>query len=141
MDFIEITQLVANLIQIIVGLGAIWVAITQKEKISTAFTSILSFSLRNSLSDLSHALETLKEHTRDNNQDTRNIRKTLAYIVGKIKGNKILFGHYGNSMLKKIQNIIDDYDNDKTVLETRIIQLSAELKEMLTTLEVNNHNK
>lgn len=139
MTITEWISLVANIMEILVGGVALFLAWTQREKISAAFSVLLNYSLQTSLSDLRHWIEKLQESSSEDNDVSKKFRIALAYIFGKIKGNIILNDHFGDRMLKRMKLIMDDLDNSQTVNETTKISLCSEIKESLATLEVENY--
>jgi hypothetical protein len=128
----------SDIVEICVGLTALWVAWTQRDKISTAFSILLGYSLQTSLGDLRHWLERLQEHNIDGTDESSRVRRDLAYIRGKIKGNKVLYTHFGDKILKRVNEMIGDLDQRRPVSETSKISLCSEIKERLATLEVEN---
>lgn len=134
-----IVSFIANIVQISVGVIALYVAWTQRDKISAAFSVLLSYSLQTSLTDLRHWIEKLNEHTVDGTDESKRVRMSLANIFGKIKGNPILYNHFGEKMLKRLKLMMQDLDEGKPVTETSKISLCSEIKESLTTLEIENH--
>ncbi len=131
---------IANITEITVGVAAIIVAITQRKKISAALAVLLSYSLQASLADLRHWIETLHESSQDDKDKSKKFRSALAHILGKIKGNPTLSKHFGDNMMKRVRVMMTDIDEGKQVNETDKISLYSEIKESITTLEVENHN-
>ncbi len=139
MTFIEITSFLANIIQILFGGTALFFAWTQRDKISAAFSILLGYSLQASLSDLRHWIEKLQESSVEENDPSKKFRTALAYISGKIKGNTILYEHFGDKVLKRLNVMMLDLDDEKVVTQTIKMSLCSEIKERLTTLEVKNY--
>lgn len=131
---------IANIIEILAGGTALFVVWTQREKISAAFSVLLNYSFQISLADFKHWLEKLSEDIFIENDEYKNVRIALAHIYGKLRGNPRLNKHFGDKMLKRIRIMIDDIDNKKIVNQTEKISLYSEIKESLTTLEIENHN-
>jgi len=136
---VALTSFSADIVQVLLGIAAFVIGLTQRKKISAAFSLLLSYSLRTSLSDLNHLIEKLNEHSIEDPPNPRAVRVTLARIHGKIRGNEILQKHMGTKVLKPIKIMIDELDAGRTVNETDKISLCTELKERLTTLEIENH--
>jgi hypothetical protein len=135
---VNIISTAADIVEITVGTVALYLAWTQREKISAAFSILFSHSLQISLADLRHWLETLDENNINGNDESKKVRTSLAHIFGKIKGNKILYSHFGDKMLKRLKVMIEDLDEGRGVQETSKVSLCSEIRESLATLEVEN---
>jgi len=132
-------SLLANIVEILVGGIAIYVAWTQRNKISAAFSILFSYSLQASLADLHHWLEELHENNINGKDDSKKVRIALAHIYGKIHGNPTLRKHIDDKLLKRVKIMMEELDSDKTVTETSRITICSEIKESLASLGIQNH--
>ena len=139
MWFVAVVSFVANIVEILVGASALYLAWTQGDKISAAFSILFSYSLQTSLADLKHWLEKLHENSTEAGDTSKKFRTALAHISGKIRGNPALKKHFGDKMLKRLNVMIEELDDDRVVTETSKVSLYSEIKESLSTLEVQNY--
>lgn len=137
--FVKIVSFLADLVQVIAGGIALYIGFTKREKISAAFRILYNFSLQTSLAELKHWLLKLEESKINSKDNSKDVRVSLAYIVGKIKGNRILYAHFGEKMLKRLNVIIADLEEGRSVTDSNRISLYSEIRESLATLEIDNH--
>ncbi len=139
MTFLEITAFLADLTQIALGVFTAYIAFTQKDKISAAFSALLNYSFQTSLSEFKYWLQQLSENIGDDAVSSEKTRVALAYLVGKIKGNKILYEYFGEKMLRRLNIMIDSLDAGTQVNQSNKVRLCSELRESLASLEVERY--
>lgn len=139
MTFTQSVSLIADITEIALGISAIVVAWTQRDKISSAFSILLNYSFQASLSELKHWIEILQENSEEDGDSSRKFRQAIAFIFGKIKGNPVLYAHFTEKMLRRLKLMMDDLDSNKTVTTTHKIRLYSEIRESLYTLEVEKY--
>ena len=91
------------------------------------------------LAEFKHWIEVLQENSSEDGDMSKKFRQALAHMSGKIRGNQNLYKHFGEKMLKRLKLMIEDLDNGKSVSATKKISLCSEIKESLTTLELENY--
>lgn len=136
---VGIVSFLADVIQVILGVIALWIAWTQREKISNAFSILLNYSLRISLADLHHWLQELHDNDVNGNDASKKVRIALAHIYGKIKGNPDLAKHIEDKLIKRVKIMMEDLDGGRTVSETSRISICSEIQARLASLEIENH--
>ncbi len=136
----QIVAFLSDIVEIIVGTTALYVAWSQRERISAVVSILLGYSLRMSLADLRHTLEKLSENSTESPESQKSVRQSLAHIAGKIRGNTTLRDHLGGNLLKQIVVMLDNLDDGVAVRESSKTALCSEIKERILTLEIENHS-
>lgn len=132
---VQLFSFLSDLTQFLVASIALFVAWSQREKISDVFRSLLNYSHNIALSDLHHLITSLE----DADLSSDEARINLAKIEGQIKGNQYLQTKLGSPILKRVTQMIIDLDDDNDVRETQKISLCHELRSQLMSLQVENH--
>jgi hypothetical protein len=124
----------ANLLTVVASGIAICVFIFNRDKIKTAFNSILSYSYQITLADLRYKIEKLNDFNANIPEQKVEVINLLHEIEGHILGNNFLKDKLADQ-LKKINNFTR-YPN--RLLEPPKRSLVWELKESVRNLDMSN---
>ncbi len=136
-NIINVIQTVANILSIGVSLIAIYVFITQKEKIASAIDALLNYSFNLSINELRHKLERLNDYNAGEKEHISSVLNLLNDIQGHLKGNKTLKNNF-EEIINKIQEFTDV---PKNLTEPRKRSLVSELREGLRGIDISNYKK
>ncbi|OXB20233.1 hypothetical protein B0A80_19240 [Flavobacterium tructae] len=128
------TNFLANVLTVIASGIAICVYIFNKDKIKTAFNSILSYSHQVTLSDLRYKIEKLNDFNVNVPEQKTEVINLLHEIEGHILGNSFLKDRLADQ-LKKINTFTR---NPNKLLEPPKRSLVWELKESVRSLDMSN---
>ncbi|MDA6068660.1 hypothetical protein NJT12_03415 [Flavobacterium sp. AC] len=131
-----VVNLIANVMTIITAGLAIYIFISNKDKIKTAFNFILSYSIQMTLADLRHKIEKLNDYKTTIPEQNEEIINVLHEIEGHILGNEYLKDKLA-VQLKKINNFTR-IRNPVVLLEPQKRSLVSELKESVRNLDLSN---
>ncbi|MRX70288.1 hypothetical protein SAMN06265349_101710 [Flavobacterium resistens] len=132
LDFI--INFIANAMTIVTAGLAIYIFITNKDKIKTAFNFILNYSNQITLSDLKYKIEKINDFRTTIPEQKEEVINLLHDIEGHILGNKFLKDKLPDQ-LKKINNFTR---NPAKLEEPQKRSLVSELKECVRNLDVSN---
>jgi len=139
MTFLDFISLVSDIVEISIGVAALIITISQRDKISAAFSILFNYSFQTSISDFKSWIHKLQDSPVEEATNSKKARVALATIEGKIRGNKTLLSHYGSKVLKRITIMIVRLDNNEGVTETEKHSLCSELIESVSELEVDSY--
>ena len=137
--FIKTTSVLSDVVQICVGLAALILAWTQRDKISAALSILFNYSFQLSLANFKHWVKILQENCHEDEDTSKKFRTALAHIYGKIKGNPTLYKYFGDKILKRLKVMMADLDEGKLVNQTEKTILYSEIEESLGALEIVNY--
>lgn len=124
----------ANCMTILASGIAIYLFVTKRHAIATAFKVLLNYSYQTTLSELKEKLERLNDHNADDVDGLINITNILHEIHGQILGNPTLRINMDN-IAKKLDVILN---TKKKLSEPRKRALVSEIREQLKHLNVES---
>ncbi|MES2140827.1 MAG: hypothetical protein V4511_14055 [Bacteroidota bacterium] len=130
------TNLVANLLTIIVSGIALYVFFFNREKITSAINFILNYSNQLTLTDLKFKIEKLNEYNSNDPDQKKEVINILHEIEGQILGNKNL----KEKLKEQLDKIVIFTCNSKLLTEPKKRSLVSELKESIRNLDASNYN-
>lgn len=132
-EFMNYLAGVANIFTIFASGIAIWLFITNREKISAAIQLLLNFSFQTTLAELKEKLERLNEYNANEPDDLPEILNILHEIAGQIRGNPRLF-----TAVPQLIDKIDALTKNGKLRETKKRAIVSEIREQLRNIQVNN---
>lgn len=128
----DIVSLVANTLTIATSAIAIYLFLTKKREISSAFNLLLNWSFQTTLIDLRGKLDRLNEYNANEASELPEIRNILHEIAGQVRGNARL-QHAAPELALRLETLAG-----KTRLtEQARRSMVAEVREVLRNIQVN----
>lgn len=130
-------NLIANLMTIAASGIAIYIFLTNRDKIGSAINFLLNYSNQLTLTDLRFKIERLNEFNANDNTQKNEVINILHELEGQINGNQML-NEKLHTQLAKINNYTS---SPKNLNEPRKRSLVSELRESIRNIDVSNYNK
>ncbi len=130
-------SLFSNIFTIIASGIAIFIFVTKRKSIASAFDLLINYTYQLSLSEIKEKLEKLNEYNAKDTEDNEKIINILNEIIGQIKGNEKLKAHF-SGLLKDIDGFAL---GRKKLTEAKKRAIVSELRERLRHLNVKNIDK
>ncbi|MCX2481055.1 hypothetical protein OQY15_18265 [Pedobacter sp. MC2016-15] len=124
----------ANLLTVLASGMAIYVYLTNKDKLASALNSILNYSNQLTLSELKYKIERLNDYNASNAEQNLEVINIFHDIEGQILGNIYLKDQLGG-LLTKLSVFTS---KGKPITEPKKRSLVSELRESVRTLDVSN---
>lgn len=136
MNFITETvrwvAVLADLFAIGAAAIAIWIFVTKKKAISTAFSLLLAWAYQTTLSDIVAKLDRLNEYNASEPSDLAEIRNILHEIAGQFRGNKKLL-EAAPTMPERLEKLAAS----KRLSEPNKRSMVAEVREVMRNLTLD----
>ncbi len=131
--YLDLLSGIANAFTIAASVLAIYIYVTSRETISTAFKLLLNYSFQTTLSELKEKLERLNEYTAKEPDHIPEIQSILHEIAGQIKGNSRLL-----ACAPELPERIERLAGSKKITEPLKRSMVSELREILRNLQINS---
>lgn len=134
MNLTEYITIISNGFTIVASGIAIYIFITKRESIYSAFNLLINYSYQLSLSELKEKLEKLNDYKADDPEQYKQIINILHEIIGQIRGNDKLKDHF-SEMLQKLETLLS---SKRKLSEPTKRAIVSELRERIRNVNVKN---
>ena len=134
-EFLKVMALLANVATIGASSIAIYLFLTKRKAIASAFRVLLNFSSQLTLSELRSKFDRLNELTAADPEQIDDVINILNEIVGQIRGNQALAEQF-DDLIPKLSSLAEDR---RRLNEPRKRALISELRERLRHVNVENY--
>lgn len=130
---VDVGSLVGNVFATIASAIAIYLFISKRDEISTAFRLLLNWSFQTTLTDLRGKLDRLNEYNANEPSEIMEIRNILHEIAGQIRGNTRL-----QQAAPDLANRVESLATSKKLSEPHKRSMIAEVREVLKTIQIHS---
>lgn len=127
---------ISDIFAFLASLIAIYLFLFKRDKISTAFNLLISYSKQLTLTDLKSKIERLNDYNASDEKQKNEVINILHEIEGQLNGNKNLKNEF-SEVLKKVTSFTT---SKKEISEPYKRSLVSELRENLRNIDVENYN-
>lgn len=131
--WVDVASLVGNVFATVASAIAIYLFITKRAEISTAFRLLLNWSFQTTLTDLRGKLERLNEYSANEPSEIAEIRNIFHEIAGQIRGNAQL-----QQAAPTLADRVESLAASKRLTEPYKRAMVAEVREVLKNIQVNS---
>ncbi|MFP8967772.1 hypothetical protein ACKC9G_14410 [Pokkaliibacter sp. CJK22405] len=124
----------SNVMTVLASGIAIYIFVSNKDKIASVFTLLMNYSQQLSLSELKEKIERLNEYNAKDSEECERIVNIFNEILGQLKGNEKIKSHF-IEMIESIENMVSDR---RRLTEPKKRALVSELRERLRHLSVKS---
>jgi len=131
---IDWLSLTSNVFTILASGIAIYLFVVKRKAISSAFNLLINYTYQLTLTEVNEKLERLNEYNANDPEQCEQIRNIVNEIIGQIKGNLKLKGHF-KEILLKLESLVAD---KRRLTEPKKRAAVSELRERIRHLNVMN---
>ncbi|MDQ5985569.1 MAG: hypothetical protein CSYNP_01281 [Syntrophus sp. SKADARSKE-3] len=133
----KVITVITSVVQAIAAGIAIYLFISQKDKIRSVFKLLVNYSFQTTLSELKAKLEKLNDYNVVDSDSKHVVLCVLNEIEGQISGNTILVEKCG-MILKKLSRFTK---NPNLLTEPMKRSLVSQLRETLRNIDIENYDE
>lgn len=133
-EIIKWVSLISNTFTVIASAIAIYLFLFKRKAISSVFDLLINYTYQLSLSEVKEKIERLNEYNAKDPEQSEKIVNIFNEIIGQIKGNHKLKGHF-TELLVTLEILAAD---KRKLTEPRKRAAVSELRERLRHLNVQN---